>query len=223
MVVDHVKRSHAGFSFRLRYQSALGHGAELKVDLIFTFRIPLWPLVKKTSCVIGSLLPSDFPVLDIHELAGGKLAALFARKASRDLFDAHTLLTKGGLEQDRLRLAFVLYGAMNANDWRTVQVSDIQLTEKELRDQLVPVMRIDLVQREEDTALWAERLVNETKELVGRLLPFTEAEIEFLNRIRDYGRIEGILLTKDEEMLRRINQHPGLQWRALKAFEAKRK
>ena len=39
-----------------------------------------------------------FPVLDIHELAAGKLAALLARRASRDLFDAHHLLLRGGLD-----------------------------------------------------------------------------------------------------------------------------
>lgn len=222
IAVNHVKRSHAGFSFRLRYQSALGQGGDLKVDLVFAFRIPLWPPVTRTSCIIGSFPRSKFPVLDIHELAGGKLAALFARQAGRDLFDAHTLLTKGGLDQDRLRLAFVLYGAMNPNDWRAVQVSDIRLTEKEFREQLVPVLRADLLKEEDSGLLWAERLVNETREFVGRLLPFTEAEIEFLDRIRDYGQIVGSLLTKDQELVQRINQHPALQWRAMKALEGKR-
>lgn len=33
------------------------------------------------------------PVLEIHELAAGKLSALFNRNASRDWFDAHYILT----------------------------------------------------------------------------------------------------------------------------------
>lgn len=47
------------------------------------------------------------PLLDIHELAAGKLSALFNRSASRDWFDAHYLLTQMPLDTKKLRLAFV--------------------------------------------------------------------------------------------------------------------
>lgn len=217
--VNHVHRSHAAFGFRLRYRSALGGGGDLKVDLNFIIRTPLWPLAERTSREVGSYPRTTFPVLDTHELAGGKLAALLARQTGRDLFDAHILLSDGRLDQDRLRLAFVLYGAMNANDWKVVQASDVRLTAKELREQLVPVLRADLLQEEESTALWAEKLVNETREFIGWLLPLTEAEIEFLDRIRDKGQIEGSLLTEDEAMIKLINGHPALLWRVQRALE----
>ena len=60
---------------------------------------------------------------------------------ARDLFDVHQLLDRGGLDTERLRLAFVVYGAMNRKDWRTVSAEDISFDERQLRDTLLPVLR----------------------------------------------------------------------------------
>ena len=49
----------------------------------------------------------QIPVLNIYELAAGKLAALFSRRASRDLFDTRELLWRNDLNQTSLRTAFV--------------------------------------------------------------------------------------------------------------------
>lgn len=83
---------------------------------------------------MGTRQVTGIPVLDVHELAGGKPAALLARGASRDLFDAHQLLTRHELSSDRLRAAFVLYGAMNRRDWRQVSVDDVRMEPRELRN-----------------------------------------------------------------------------------------
>jgi predicted nucleotidyltransferase component of viral defense system len=72
------------------------------------------------------------PLVDIHELAAGKLAALLSRHASRDLFDAHQLLTTSNLDRTKLRLAFVIYGAINRKDWRTVSVADVDIDASDL-------------------------------------------------------------------------------------------
>ncbi len=58
--------------------------------------------------------------VDDVELAAGKLSALLARRASRDLFDAHHFLTRVAFDRRRLRVAFVVYGGINRRDWRTV-------------------------------------------------------------------------------------------------------
>ncbi len=106
---------HAGGKWRLRYESSIGEGSNLEVDLNFMFRVPLWPVIKMDATV-GSYSAKQIPVLDIHELAAGKLAALLSRHTSRDLFDAHHLLTKIKLDYEKLRFGFVLYGAMNRKD-----------------------------------------------------------------------------------------------------------
>lgn len=120
--VTRFPADHAGGKWRLRYASALGQGGNLEIDVNFMFRVPLWPPVTRDSRPVGSYTAAGVTVLDLHELAAGKLAALLARHASRDLFDAHLLLTQGKVERERLRLAFVVYGAMNRRDWRGVSV-----------------------------------------------------------------------------------------------------
>ena len=100
LTINYVSEAHAGYTFHLRYMSALGQGGNLKIDLIFMYRVPLWLIVKSKSVPIGTQPQIEFPVLDIHELAGGKLKALLSRKASRDLFEAlrvSSYLTFSGL------------------------------------------------------------------------------------------------------------------------------
>ena len=95
------------------------------------------------------------PVLDLHELAAGKLAALLSRHASRDLYDAHQLLTRATLDPTRLRLAFVVYGAMNRKDWRTMTADDVGFTPAEVERELLPTLR-----REGENAHDREAVVN---------------------------------------------------------------
>ena len=64
----------------------------------------------------GSFAATGVPVLELHELVAGKLAALFSRSASRDLFDTRALLRDARLDWERLRLGFVVYGGINRKD-----------------------------------------------------------------------------------------------------------
>ncbi len=61
----------------------------------------------------------------------------------------------------------------------------------------------------------ASRIVEECQEKLACVLPFTDAEMEFLDRLLDYGEIELSLLTEDEALVERIRQHPMLYWKAL--------
>jgi len=83
------------------------------------FRHPLWDIHYRDSCPFGNFQSKGIPVLDIHELAAGKLAALLARGQARDLFDCHQILNMDNIKQDRLRTSFVVYGGMNRKDWRS--------------------------------------------------------------------------------------------------------
>ena len=63
--------------------------------------------------------------MDIHELAAGKLATLFSPSSGQRSVRAHQILQRKDLVIDKLRLAFVVYGAMNRKDWRTISFGDI--------------------------------------------------------------------------------------------------
>jgi predicted nucleotidyltransferase component of viral defense system len=212
---------HAGGKWSLRYESALGQGGNLELDLNFVFRVPLWPVVSQDSNSVGVYKASRIPVLDPHELTAGKLTALLARHAARDLFDVHLLLTHGGLDNRRLRLAFVAYGAMNRKDWRTVSVDDVNLDVAELGHVLVPLLRRDFLESVGPTSTWAARLLEECRQAMNVVLPLNEAELDFLDRLLEKGEIEPSLLTKEDELMERIRRHPLLAWKAINVLKHK--
>jgi len=213
MNITRVPTDHAGGKWRLRYESALGEGGNLEVDLNFMFRVPLWTVTSR-SATVGSCSATQIPVLDLHELAAGKLAALLSRRASRDLFDAQQLLTRGDLDRTKLRLGFVLYGAMNRKDWRTVAVDDVGCDRRELENELIPVVRADALAKRK-AGDWAEHMIAECRDRLGAVLPMAANELAFLDRILDHGEIEPELLTTDDAMIERIRIHPLLQWKAV--------
>ena len=55
---------------------------------------------------------TNLQVLDIHELAAGKLTALLERQTSRDFFDANELFKYEKIDTNKLRVVFILYAAM---------------------------------------------------------------------------------------------------------------
>ena len=213
MNITRVPTDHAGGKWRLRYESALGEGGNLEVDLNFMFRVPLWP-VRAQDAKLGSYSATQIPVLDLHELAAGKLTALLDRQASRDLFDAHQLLTQSDFDPAKLRLAFVLYGAMSRKDWRTVAIDDVGYDHRELENQLIPVVRAELLAKRK-AGDWAKNMIAECRDRLGAVLPMAANEIAFLDRILDHGEIKPELLTADNEMAERIRIHPLLQWKAV--------
>lgn len=212
---------HAGGKWLLRYESAFGQGGSLTIDLNFMFRVPLWPVMPCDSRLLGSYRAKEILLSDVHELAAGKLCALLSRHTGRDLFDAHQLLTKQMLEQERLRLAFVVFGAMHRKDWRIVSQDDVGSYTNEIKNELLPVLHTDGVKQASDTAKWVQRLVEETRQALSLVLPFTGKEQEFLDRVLDHGEIEPSLITPDKDMMARIRAHPGLQWKALNVREFK--
>jgi len=139
--VHRAPPEHAGGKWRLRYASATGQEGGLELDVNFMLRVPLWPPVTLDSNPVGSYQARRIPVCEIHELLAGKLAALFARRQARDLFDAHQALRLPDLDVARLRVAFVVYGAMQRRDWRTVSIADVRFAPKDLVDELLPVLR----------------------------------------------------------------------------------
>jgi predicted nucleotidyltransferase component of viral defense system len=99
-----VPTEHAGGKWRLSHVRAGGASGTVELDVNFMLRAPLWPPAPLDSHLVGGFAARKIPVVDIHELAAGKLSALLARSASRDLFDASQLLRIVSLEPAKLRL-----------------------------------------------------------------------------------------------------------------------
>lgn len=109
--------AHGGGKWQLKYPSSITPTGNLELDVNYMLRLPLWPVTRMDSVPLGRHGCIGFPVLDLHELAAGKLAALFARSAARDIADSVRLLRDSRIDTERLRLGFVLYGAMSRLDW----------------------------------------------------------------------------------------------------------
>jgi hypothetical protein len=213
--IERTATEYAGGKWRLRYDSALGTGANLEVDLNYLLRLPLWPIVTTDSRHVGSFSAKQIDLLDVNELASAKLVALLSRHAARDLFDAHLLFSSTALDSKRLRLGFVLYGAASRKDWRTVAPSDVGFESDELKQNLIPVLHNKAIDEIKDEEAWAKRLVEECREGLAKLLPLSPNERAFLDALLDRGDIDAGLLTDEPEFKEKIKSLPMLQWKAL--------
>ena len=213
---------HAGGKWRLNYRSCMGESANLEVDLNYMFRQPLWDVTSKDSHRLGNFQAKNIPVFPVCELFAGKLAALFSRHQTRDLFDAHQLLNYDKkIDLKDLRLAFIVYGAMNRKDWRTNSLEDISFDSVELKQQLFQVLRLE---EKDGVDRFGQSLVQECQQKLSCIFPLLPHEIKFLKLIREKGEIEPSLLTKDNDLQERIKRHPMLLWKAMntrKYFEIK--
>jgi hypothetical protein len=169
--VRRIPGDHAGGKWRLSFTTANGRPGRLEVDVNFMLREPLWPVAITESKHLGSFPAVEYPVLDVHELAAGKLAALFGRVASRDLFDVRELLLHAELIPSRLRLGFVVYGGINRRDWRTISVDEVSADPADVDRQLVPLLRGELAPQRERLAEWTRELVADCKRLLSSVLP----------------------------------------------------
>lgn len=202
--VRRVPNEHAGGKWRLSYQSFTGQPANLEVDFNFMYRQPLWEIHHADSHPLGDFQAKRIPILDLHELAAGKLSALFSRQQARDLFDCHRLFETVALQGERLRIAFVAYGGMNRRDWRTVSVDDVDFNSAELARQLGPTLRARPPRDRKSLTEYGARLVEECRRALSIVLPFTDAERAFLDLLLDRGEIDASLLTSDTALQQRI-------------------
>ena len=204
---------HAGGKWSLRYASALGNRGRIDVDVNYMYRVPLWPLSAMDSRPIGGWQAEDIPVLNLHELAAGKLVALLDRHQARDLFDGELVLSMPGLDALRLRTAFVVYGGMARRDWRTVSAKDVAFERAELTARLLPALQGGRLQNI-DAADYGDELVERCRRGLSTLLPLNVAERNFLDLLLEKGRIDATLLTSDAALQRRIQAQPMLEWKA---------
>ena len=206
--LDRNPTHHAGGKMVWRYPSVLGQMGNLEIDLNYMYRQPLWP-IRTLTPKIPFEKTIHVPVLDIHELAAGKLSALFSRTASRDLFDAHYLLTKCDIEAQKLRVAFVTYLAMSEIELSNLNPSYIEYNILDIRNRLFPVLRqMELPCSHTDLKKWATKTLNELHEALSMLIPLKDEEMEFISLIRESGEIKPQLITTDTRLIHAIQMHP---------------
>ncbi len=205
---DRKPNSYAGGKSIWRYDSVLGQKGNLEIDLNYMYRIPLWP-ISYLSPLIDSDGSFSVPILDIHELAAGKLTALFARNVSRDLFDAHHLLKNCQLNQSQLRTSFLIYISMSSVPLINLSPTQVHMDTKDIRNKLLPVLnQTNIPRKPKEIELWAQKLLMELQSRLNVLLPLKAKEIIFINKIREEGIIDPELITTEENLSKIIVNHP---------------
>lgn len=215
-VVRRTRSEHAGASWSLRYPSASGQYGRLEVDINFMYRLPLWTVTSMDSIGLGRWHATSIPIVDLPELAAGKLAALLDRGKARDLFDSRLIFRITSLDNERLRIAFVVYAAMLRRDWRTVSAADVRFDPGELTRQLMPTLHRDALPRDADPKECGTSLVDGCRRGLRTLLPLRPPELELLDQLLEHGEVAPELLTANADLQRRIRPQPLLDWRARK-------
>jgi hypothetical protein len=213
-----VKRApteHAGGKFRLRFASVLGGTQNLEVDVSYVARLSLLPGERRT--MSASLLGEDCeaPCVAFEELAAGKYMALLSRLAARDFYDAASLLRIAPDLPDRpgFRLAFVCQVAASRADYRRLETVVRMPDVVEVRQRLLPLLRIDPDAPGLDPVALAEDLHRRLGPAIRRMLKWSKKERAFLDRFLDSAEIEPRLLTEDPALGERIRRQPMLLWK----------
>ncbi len=214
---------HAGGKWSLRYKSELIQQGQLEIDLNFISRVSLWPVSQMDSKQIGRYQAKAIPVLDYHDLIGGKLAALFSRRKSRDLFDAFSIFTSTEtVDYEKTRLALLIYGAAARMDIRNISLDHIDFDPFEMKNMLLPVLRHERLKDKKSILPWSRNLINTCKQHLTKVISYTSNELDFLREILDEGKIKPELLTRDPSLIEAINKHPVLLWKCLNVQEHKK-
>ena len=213
--IRRMPTEHAGGKWILSYRSYTGQPGNLEVDFNFMFRQPLWSPEARSSIKLGKHQATHIPVLDKHELAAGKLAALLARTQARDLYDVSKIFTSLELDAKLLRIAFIVYGGMNKKDWRKVSAETVSVDVEDLERKLLPILHDKTLTVDQTAKNYGQMLVEECRKGLSAILPFTRNERLFLDKLLDEGNIDPTLLTDDTELQELIRVQPQLQWKAL--------
>jgi hypothetical protein len=123
------------------------------------------------------------------------------------------------LDRPSFRLAFLVYSAGARQDVRGLRPGEAVVTSAEVRDQLLPLLRVGGRPFDGDPGRLAGRL-NEVCAAAGeRLLAWSAREREFIDRLSDGGEIVSELITDDPVMQALVREQPLLQWKALNVRE----
>jgi len=213
--VKHVPGEHAGGKFRLRFASVVGGSQSLEVDVSYVSRVPLLGTERLTT-----RFPREDPVevttLPLLELAAGKFTALMQRKVARDAFDAANLLhwDPGLIENPEFRLAFVCSLAGGREDPRMLAPSDRVPAAQAVQQQLLPMLPEDGDPHVPDPEALRAEIGERLRGVAERLLHWSPAEREFLDRLHDEGEVAAGVLHSDPTVQQRIRAQPMLLWKA---------
>ena len=205
------KTSHSLESMIFMYQNTAGVKDNIKIEINYSMRVHIYPLVHRQIQTGGVLEEFDVLSVDGTEIFGSKIKALLDRAAPRDLYDVDNMirygLFNGSEEKDMLRKCAVFYmAAGNKEVPEKINLSAIdEITWYRIKTDLIPVKR----KREKFDLDETKQRVKDRLEDTMRL---TDAESLFLQEFRE-KKYHPEYLFEDQEIVSRLEKHPMALWK----------
>jgi len=193
--------------WRLTYAAASGAERQRGARRELSAQDALWPAELADSYPVGSFQATQVRVLDLHELAAGKLAALLSATQAGRVRRGRAAASRGPRSRE-VGLGFVVYGAANRKDWRGRLRKAVKLDAAELKSQLLSDGAAGSIAEGE-----SENARVDYRDLLSAVPALTREEREFSSASTSAARSRPNLLTDDAAMGRAIQQHPALAGR----------
>lgn len=201
---------HSLDSFVFTYINLGGMKDNIKVEINYSLRSHLFELEDKP--VLSDVIHMEhlITVLSPVELFAAKINALLSRAAARDLYDTYNMIELDLFSKDEyemLRKSVVFYTAISQEEIPErydVNVID-RISIRKIRTDLLPV-----IQKGEFIEL--EKIKNRVKEFLSGLMVLTADEQDFLRKFREKKYCPELLFD-DEQVIRRVSNHPMALWK----------
>ncbi len=208
--ISRSRPEHAGGKIFLGYRSALGTPDRVEVDLNFLFRTPLNPVAMRSMWQPPDRDQPLVQTVGLTELLVGKLLALLARNAARDLWDVANLTEEARVElgAETFRSWFVGIASVLNHPLTTYGVETIgnRLTQSHIDDHLGPMLTRGKTPR-------LRELVDSVRSVVAPLLDLSQPEQTFVSAVAAGDAPVEILFPDDPHAQRVLADHPALAWK----------
>lgn len=201
---------HSLDSFVFTYINLGGMKDNIKVEINYSLRSHLFELEDKP--VLSDVIHMEhlITVLSPVELFAAKINALLSRAAARDLYDTYNMIELDLFSKDEyemLRKSVVFYTAISQEEIPERYDVDVidRISIRKIRSDLLPV-----IQKGEFIEL--EKIKNHVKEFLSGLMILTADEQDFLRKFREKKYCPELLFD-DEQVVRRISNHPMALWK----------
>ncbi len=208
-----IRRSrpeHAGGKIFLGYRSVLGTPDRIEVDLNYLFRTPLEPVAARPVWQPGDLDRPQVRTVGLTELLVGKMIALLARSAPRDLWDVVNLQeeARAQLRTPAFRSWFVGMASILNHPLSTYEADSIgrRLTQSDIDEQLGPMLTSGKTPR-------VEELVVAVRSIMTPLLDLSPTERAFAAAVAAGDAPVAMLFPNDARASRLLAEHPAVAWK----------
>lgn len=205
-----TKNPHSLDSWSFYYQNAGGNKDNIKIEINYSMRNHIYPLVKAhtnvdflSSVSIQSLAPL--------ELFGSKIKALIERTATRDLYDVYNMISQSIFSDDELnslRKVVIFYlavgGSYPPKTSYSFEAID-KLKFPQIRAHLTPVLR-------KSEHFDFEKAKREVKDFLTKLMVLTDNENKFVENFNCHLYTPELLFNS-MDIVERIKEHPMAIWK----------